>query len=149
MFLERDAGAGQAFLLQRRNQRIALKRADEENEVAAAAGAQQLAADRPVGFCEIIDRVELDRTDQRAEAALGVPCLVDQAAAFQKLAAQQMMPDLARHFLLLGRGRDGVAGLVLLLLVAVDRARVMVGAGVAKHQAFLELGYDIWLEAKR
>ena len=78
-----------------------------------------------------------------------MPCLVDQAAAFQKLAAQQMMPDLARHFLLLGRSRDGVAGLVLLLLVAVDRTGIVVGAGVTKHQAFLELGYDIGLEAKR
>ena len=43
---------------------------------------------------------------QRTEAAFGVPCLVDQAAALQKLAAQQMMPDFARHFLLPGRGRD-------------------------------------------
>ena len=37
VFLERDARAGQAFLLQRRDQRITLKRPDEEEEIAAAA----------------------------------------------------------------------------------------------------------------
>ena len=121
-FVERDARAGQALLLQRRNQRITVERPDEEDEIAAAAGSQQLAADRAIGFRQIIDRVEFGRTDERTQAALGVPRLVDQAAALQQLAAQQMMPDLPRHFLLPGGGRDGVAGFALLLLVAVNRA---------------------------
>ncbi len=53
--LERDARAAQAFFLQRRDQRIALERADEEHEIAAAAGAEQLAADRAIGLGQFID----------------------------------------------------------------------------------------------
>ncbi len=78
-----------------------------------------------------------------------MPGLVDQAAAIEQLAAQQMAPDFARDFLLPGGGGDRFADLMLGLLVAVDRAGVVVRAGVAEDQAFLEFGDDVGLEPER
>jgi hypothetical protein len=77
-----------------------------------------------------------------------VPGFVDQAPALQQLAAQQMVPDLARDLLLQGCRGDRVAGLMLGLLIPVNRAGVVVEAGIAENKAFLEFGNDVGVKPK-
>src|SRR5438046_1844834 len=73
--LEHDACAAQALLLKRGDQRIALERTHEKQEIATAAGTQQFSPDSTMGFREIVDIVELVRRYLGAQLALGVPGL--------------------------------------------------------------------------